>query len=328
MKRRAAGVMTASIVLAGCGHHAASITDRHGTESDHVASLWWVMFAMAAAVYVLVATLVVVAVVRGRRRQRAVGEGGREDLVIWLGGLVLPVVVLSVLGTLTVTTARAVRAPSADALAIHVSGERWWWDVDYPASGVRTANEIRVPVGQPIDITLTSDNVIHSFWVPSLAGKVDVVPGQTNHLRLKANDAGTYRGQCAEYCGIQHANMAFVVIAESPADFERWLTRRTSGAGLTPTDDQAAQGQRVFEREACAGCHTVAGTTAQGTTGPDLSDFGERHSIAALTVANTPQNLHDWIADPQSIKPGNLMPTVPLGDADIDKVVAYLENLK
>jgi cytochrome c oxidase subunit 2 len=193
---------------------------------------------------------------------------------------------------------------------------------------VATANEIHIPVGQTVDIALTSDNVIHSFWVPELAGKLDTIPGQVNHLRLKATRAGVYRGECAEFCGIQHANMNFSVIAQAPADFDLWLSRRTSGAGIAPSSDAAEAGELVFMREACAGCHTIRGTGAVGTVGPDLTDFGSRASIGSGTVPNTADNLARWITDSQTIKPGNLMPPLTLSPSDVNALVTYLEGLK
>jgi cytochrome c oxidase subunit 2 len=227
-----------------------------------------------------------------------------------------------------VNTTSDLRNAAPGELRVEVVGKRWWWDVRYPDDGVATANEIHIPVGRPVDVTLRSDNVIHSFWVPQLAGKMDTIPGQVNHLHLKATTAGTYRGECAEYCGIQHAHMDFLVIADPPADFARWLTRRRGGAGLTASSDEADRGQVVFNREACAGCHTVRGTPATGTVGPDLSDFGARQWIGSLTVPNTTANLEHWIADPQDVKPGNLMPPTNLSPADLAAIAAYLEGLK
>jgi cytochrome c oxidase subunit 2 len=304
----------------------------HGDEGHRIGQLWWLMFGLAAAVYVIVAAFVILAVLRGRRRDRVEHPDlspARSDAgFIWVGGVIVPVLILSLLGVVTVTTTAGLRNPKPDAVQIHVTGERWWWDVDYTDAHIRTANEVRVPVGQPVDLTLTSDNVIHSFWVPDLAGKVDMIPGQTNHLRFTAKKAGTYRGQCAEFCGLAHAQMAFVVIAQSPTDFGRWLARRTSGAGTQAESDPAAQGQRLFDAQSCSGCHTIAGTTADGRVGPDLSDFGERLSIAALTVPNTRADLRRWITDPQSIKPGNLMPPTQLTPQELDEIVAYLESLR
>jgi cytochrome c oxidase subunit 2 len=304
----------------------------HGDEGHRIAELWWLMFGLAAVVYVVVAAFVILAVLRGRRRERGDEvelRAARSDAgFIWIGGVIAPVLILTLLGVVTVTTTAGLRTPHRDALQIHVTGERWWWDVEYTDAKVRTANEVRIPVGQPIDLTLTSDNVIHSFWVPDLAGKVDTIPGQTNHLRFTAKQAGTYRGQCAEFCGLAHAQMAFVVIAESPADFGRWLARRSSGAGTQPESDQQEEGQRLFEAQSCSGCHTIAGTTADGRIGPDLSDFGERSAIGAITVPNTAAELRRWITDPQSIKPGNLMPPTQLTPQELDQIVAYLESLR
>ncbi len=327
--------------------------DGRAGEAQRVAGVWWLMFAMATIVYVVVAAFIVVAVVRGRH-SRAVdatdaksagpeqpsergagperpserGAGPKDDTFIWFGGIVAPVIILAVLAVVTVTTTGVLRKQQQGELRIQVVGKRWWWDVHYPDEKVTTASEIHIPVGRPVDIELTSDNVIHSFWVPQLAGKVDTIPGQVNHLRLKATEAGTYRGECAEYCGIEHAHMSYMVIADQPVDFDRWMTRRRGGAGLTSTSDLADRGELVFTREACAGCHTVRGTQATGTVGPDLSDFGGRSWIGSATVANTPANLARWITDPERIKPGNLMPPTPLSPDDRDAIVAYLEGLK
>lgn len=326
------GIVTVPLALGlmSCSGHSPSMLDTHGPEARRVSGVWWLMFSLAAIVYVVVAAFIVVAIVRGRRGKGEKPEKApKDDTFIWLGGIVAPVIILAVLAVVTVNTTEALRNPEAGELRIAVVGKRWWWDVTYPdAGGVRTANEIHVPVGRPVDLELTSDNVIHSFWVPQLAGKVDTIPGQTNHLRLMASAPGTYRGECAEYCGIEHAHMSFLVIADPPVDFDRWLTRRSNGAGLTPTSDEAAHGELVFTREACAGCHTVRGTQAVSQIGPDLSDFGSRQWIGSLTVPNTPESLARWITDPESVKPGTLMPPTALSAADIAAVTAYLEGLK
>ncbi len=294
-----------------------------------MAGVWWLMFVLAAIVYVVVAGLVITAVVRGRRRAAAERpDAAGDERFIWVGGVVLPVLILAVLAVVTVSTTRDLRAAQAGELPIRIIGKRWWWDVSYPGAGVRTANELHVPVGRAVDLTLESDDVIHSFWVPQLAGKVDLIPGQRNHLRFTASAPGTYRGQCAEFCGIQHAHMAFVVIADPPEVFDRWLTRRASGAGVQPTREEAARGEMVFNRESCAGCHTIRDTEADGKVGPDLTAFGGRRSIGAMTVPNTATNLSRWIRNSQSIKPGNLMPPVALSSRDLRSLVVYLEGLK
>ena len=327
-RRRAAAAVLLALVLGACGGHAPSMLNGHGPEARRVSGVWWLMFALAAAVYVVVAAFIVFAIVRGRRSQEEPAKAPKDDTFVWLGGIVAPVVILGVLAVVTVRTTQALRNPERGELRISVVGKRWWWDVTYPDAGVRSANEIHIPVGRPVDLELTSDNVIHSFWVPQLAGKMDTIPGQTNHLRLTASEAGTYRGACAEYCGIEHAHMGFQVVADPPVDFDRWLARRQGGAGLTATSDQAAKGELVFNREACAGCHAVRGTPATARIGPDLSDFGSRQWIGSLTVANTPANMAHWITDPGSLKPGTLMPPTALSADDIAAVTAYLEGLK
>jgi cytochrome c oxidase subunit 2 len=320
-----------ALALVACSKDSPSALDGKGPEARRIAGVSWLMFGLAAVVYVVVAGFIVIAIVRGRRRRDDRPKPAREpkdDTFIWFGGIVAPVLILAVLAVVTIRTTQDLRAAEDGELRIAVTAKRWWWDVRYPDAGVATANEIHIPVGRPIDIELTSDNVIHSFWVPQLAGKVDTIPGQTNHLRLKATEPGTYRGACAEYCGIQHANMSYLVIADPPAEFDRWLTRRSSGAGLTPGSEQAARGQVVFNRESCAGCHAVRGTQATATIGPDLSNFGERRSIGSLTVPNDAANLSRWITEPERVKPGNLMPPTALSPDDLAAVVAYLEGLK
>ena len=323
--------LTAAPLLAvsavACGKKSPSIVDPHGPEAHRIASVWWLMFALAAGVYVIVAGFILFAVVRGRRSEGGKPSRVSDNTFIWWGGIIVPVVILAVLAVETVSAVSDVRKPEASPLRIEVVGKRWWWDVRYPDDGVVTANEIHIPVGRPIEIGLDSDNVIHSFWVPQLAGKLDMIPGQHNILRLKADAPGTYRGQCAEYCGLEHGRMVFLVIADPPDVFARWVARyqRTPAP---PEDEAAARGQVVFMREPCAGCHTIRGTQATGTYGPDLTMFGSRTSIGSVTVPNTTGNLAGWIANAQSIKPGNLMPPIALSPGDLNDLVAYLESLK
>jgi cytochrome c oxidase subunit 2 len=327
--RQVAVLVVASAVglLGGCGQHSPSMLRTHGDEARRVAGLWWLMFGLAAGVYIIVAGFIVFAVLRGRRTDTGKASRLSDSGFIWWGGIIIPVVILMILAGFTVNATAELRKPSPNPLRVDVIGERWWWIVTYPGLGINTANEIHVPVGQPIEIGLDSDNVIHSFWVPQLAGKEDLIPGQHNTLRFKVTKAGTYRGQCAQYCGLQHARMAFLVIADPPDAFQRWVTRETRPPA-PPENETAALGQQAFMRQPCAGCHTIRGTQAQGTVGPDLSDFGSRQSIGSLTVPNTPANLAGWILNAQSIKPGNLMPPITLTPAEQQQIVAYLESLK
>lgn len=354
----ALGLLVSCALVTGCSSDSPSMLDHHGSEAQRIAGIWWIMFGLAAGVYVVVGGLVVAAVMRRPpgppgRDDGEDGDEGEEvdppdaedledpdDLVadtpaserldgrwIWIGGVAVPVLILAVIAVLTVSSTRDLRAAEDGELVVEVRGERWWWDVRYAESGVRTANEIHLPVGRPIDLVLTSDNVIHSFWVPQLAGKVDLIPGQPNHLRFQIDDPGTYRGVCAEYCGIGHARMDVVVVAQEAEDFGRWQARREQPAP-GPTDELEAQGQRIFLSAPCAGCHRIKGTPANAEIGPDLSDFGSRDWIGAITVENTPQNLADWIVNSHTIKPGSLMPPQPVGGDQVQALVAYLGGLR
>jgi cytochrome c oxidase subunit 2 len=319
-----AWVLAATLALAACSGSTDAL-DAHGSESRHIAGLWWLMFGLAAGVYAVVAGFIVLAALRGRRGKPA-GSRISPNIFIIVGGVLVPTLILLVLAVVTVTTTNALRKASDDALRVEVQGERWWWEVRYPGRQIVTANEVRVPVGQPVEIGLVSDNVIHSFWVPELAGKVDTIPGQRNVLRFTAEKAGTYLGVCAEFCGIQHAHMGFRVIALSPGAFERWAAARAAPP-RQPDSEVTAQGQLLFQRLPCAGCHTVRGTEARGKVGPDLTDFTSRATIGAGAAGNTPKNLARWIREAQSIKPGALMPDLTLSDDDVAALVSYLESL-
>jgi len=325
--RLLAAVAAGAVLVAGCSGDRLSSVNPKGDEATKIANAWWLVFALAVGVYAIVGGFIIVASLRGRRTEHGRPSRIPPGAFLWLGGLIVPALILMVVAAVTVQTTAAVRKADPDALRIEVQGKDWWWAVEYPESGVTTANEIRVPVGRPLEIRLTSDNVIHSFWAPNLAGKMDIIPGQPNTLRFTVEEPGVYRGQCAEYCGLQHANMAFYVIAQTPGMFERWLAHR-SQPPLQPAGELEAKGAMVFQRMACAGCHTVEGTQAQGTRGPNLTNLGERRTLGAGTVENTPENLARWIPDASSIKPGVLMPAIPISRADLDAVVAYLESLR
>jgi cytochrome c oxidase subunit 2 len=327
-----AGVVAGGVLLAGCGSgHSPSMLDPKGSESRHIAGLWWLMFAIACGVYAIVAGFITGAVLRkpAVASETDPDPSGRrfDDRMIVFGGVVAPILVLVVLAVVTVTTTNALRRPEPDALRVDVVGKRWWWAVTYPSAHFTTANELRLPTGRPIEIRLTSDNVIHSFWVPQLAGKVDTIPGQTNMLRFVARTPGTYKGECAEFCGVQHTHMGFIVRVESSGDFDRWLTQHARPA-LEPASEQAAEGEAAFNAQPCAGCHTIDGTPAAGTLGPNLTDIGERLTLGAGALANTPGNLERFMTDAPGVKPGVLMPELDLSPRDVHSIVAYLESLK
>jgi len=297
-------------------------------------TLWHPMLAMAAATFVLVVGALGWALLRRRGADEPTLDAGRErSMARAVGAAVgLTIAVLLVCLVLDISVGRAITAtPGEQALQIRVTGHPWWWEVHYRDSvaqrWVTTANEIHVPVGKPVAIELRSTDVIHSFWPPSLTGKRDLIPGSENTLWLRAERPGVYRGQCAEYCGHQHAKMAFEVIAQPADSFARWLEAQRDTA-MTPTSSLARRGQEVFLTSSCVMCHAIGGTPAGSRVGPDLTHLASRRTIAAGTLPNTRGNLAGWIVDPQAIKPGAKMPANELAPADLQALLAYLETLR
>lgn len=307
---------------------AMSFLDTSGAAADPATRLGWGVGIISIVVIVVVAALLLGAIFR---RRSAAPDGDARALAADRGGLAwisvgagISTVALVVVSIWTLTTLAAVGRPSQPvALRIQVIAHQWWWEARYPDDDAFiTANEIHIPVGVPVGIELTSDDVIHSFWIPKLGGKMDVVPGQANVTWLQADAPGVYRGQCGEFCGAQHAQMAMLTVAESPADFDAW--REQQRASATAPDDS---GRRLFEAH-CGLCHVVRGVTAGGTVGPDLTHLMSRGTLAAGILRNTEADLARWIADPQGIKPGSLMPRLDLSDGDRDRIVTYLQKLK
>lgn len=314
-------VVLALVALSACSDGSASSLEPEGAGARRIEALWWILFWLGVAVFITIGALIVVSW-RIRRSDLAVNR------FVIVGGVALPAIVLAVVGVETVrATSDVFEAHDEDnEAAVVVEGEQWWWRVTYPAAGVETANEVHIPVGEPVMVEMRSADVIHSFWVPEIAGKVDMIPGQTNHLVLEADRPGTYRGTCAEFCGLQHANMRFVVVAHEPDEFDAWLEDRT-GLPATPAG-LAAEGEEVFLEGACAGCHAVEGTPAESTVGPDLTDFGARRELGAGVVDNTPENLAQFVRNAPELKPGVLMPPIELTDEEAEALVAYLEGLE
>jgi cytochrome c oxidase subunit 2 len=304
-----------------------------GPAAGEIATLWWVMFGLGTFVFVLVLGIMLYTVLAGRRQDEDAVEEALVDEEtgrrwLWLGGVALPAVILPIVLFFNLRTLAAVDQPPQPAVVnIEVVGHRWWWEVRYPDEGFTTANEIHVPVGQPVNIQLTSRDVIHSFWVPELHGKRDLNPGDTNTFWLQADEPGEYRGLCAEFCGEQHARMQFIVVASTPEQYQSWVQQQRQPAP-EPTDEVTRRGQQVFLGSACVYCHTVRGTNATGDLGPDLTHLGSRRTLAAGTVANNRGNLAGWILDPQHIKPGNLMPPTNLPASDFQPLLEYLETLE
>jgi len=296
-----------------------------GSEADRLAGAWWVLLGLGAFVAVVVLGAVLIALFRGRRRG-PVDEPRTHTRFIVGGGLIFPVIVLAIVAVATINTTSTLRRAAANAQVVDVVGEQWFWRIFYPTEGITTANELRLPVDRPAEIHLHSNDVVHSFWVPQLAGKLDLTPGESPVLRFTPHEVGTYRGECAEFCGLQHANMNFVVDVMSQQDFDSWTTDHQREPA-TPSNELAAQGRGLFATLACAGCHTVRGLT-DGTIGPDLTDVGSRSMLGAGVVPNDEAHLASWINNAQLAKPGAKMPPIELTADQLTALVAYLRSLK
>jgi cytochrome c oxidase subunit 2 len=311
-----------------------SVLNPNSPETRLIERLWDAMYLTSIVVFVLVVATLLWAAFRRRPGEppgpEPAGERGLTVAVASATGLT----VLILFGFLVydiVVGRQLTKNPGKEALQIRVTGHQWWWEVQYrdslPQNWVTTANEIHIPVGRPVVFELRSTDVIHSFWPPSLSQKRDLIPGNVNSLWFQADTPGVYRGQCAEYCGLQHAKMAFLVVAQRPDSFASWLARQRDTA-LTPTEEQTRRGQEVFLTSTCVMCHAISGTPAGSRIGPDLTHLASRRTIAAGTLPNTRGNLAGWILDPQRIKPGTKMPANQLDPADLQALLAYLESLK
>jgi cytochrome c oxidase subunit II len=303
------------LVLAGCGSKQNALA-AHSAAAGGIDSLWWKMLAGSVLGFAIVAGILFLAWVR---RNRPGGDKGALWVVVGLG-LAVPIVALSVLFAAgDIFLIRKTSPPPADAatgaLTIRVTGHQFWWEVRYPGTRAVTANEIHIPVRTNVIVLVHSADVIHSFWVPELNRKIDMLPDQVNRVELYADEPGRYRGQCAEFCGLQHAHMGLYVFAQAPTAFRAWLARESRPARQAP---------QLFVSH-CGSCHTIRGTDADGRTGPDLTHVGSRTSLAALTIPNTPARMTQWIRDPQAVKPGSLMPKVRLTRWQVAALVRYLE---
>ncbi len=305
-----------------------------GRYSTKINNLFWPVFWIAVGVFVLVEGLLVFALIRYRHRRggpQPVQVHGNRRLEI--GWTLAPAVLLAGVAFFTVPVIFSLAAQPAEALQITVTGHQWWWEVQYPGLNVVTANEVHIPVGQTVYVSLKSVDVIHSFWVPRLAGKQDLEPGNTTHLKIQANQAGTYEGQCAEYCGVSHANMRLKVFAQGQSDFQAWLAHEAQPAGVPAPGSLAAQGEQLFNNGQflkglrCTACHTTD-PKQSGTVGPNLAHFGSRTSFAGATFPNRDGPLARWLENPLAQKPGVDMPYLGLSQDQIKALVAYLESLQ
>jgi len=302
------------------------------------ADLAKMVLVLSAVVFVVVAGLVAYSVVRFRAGR---GEQGTEPPQVYgsaqveAAWTVIPIIIVIVLVLATGRVIHEVQAAPEppNAVRVTVVGRQWWWEIRYPELGVVTANELHVPVSdsahrQPTFLTLESADVAHSFWVPRVAGKTDLIPNKTNRMWVEPHQPGTYLGQCAEYCGTQHAHMLLRVVAEPPEQFARWVEQQRQNAAAVPADSAAAAGRRVFLGTACISCHTVGGTVATGRYGPDLTHLMSRETIGAGVAPNTRDRLRAWVRNPDDLKHGVLMPAMQLDDEQLDQLVEYLLTLR
>ncbi len=332
----AALLLLQSSTSAATEHRIANIFKPLASPAEFEKNIALFVIAVTAAIFVVVAALIIFTMIRFRRRaddhtrqEPPQVYGSNQIEVAWT---VIPILIVFVLIGVTARVVASVEnaSPPASTLKVTLVGHQWWWEVRYPDFGIITANEIHVPVSRSPAKTATylrleSVDVIHSFWVPQLSGKMDLIPNRDNFLWIDPGEPGTYLGNCAEYCGTQHANMLLRVIAQEPDDFKKWASEQQRPA---MENTQPSEAKAAFESFSCVNCHMVKGTSAIGTFGPDLTHLMSRQTIGAGVLTNTHENLRAWVNDPQVAKPGCLMPSMKLTDQQLDQVIAYLEGLR
>ena len=316
----------AALSPAGCAGAQSALAPA-GEQAEHLAQVFWWMTGGALAIWLIVIGIALYAAYTPERQELT----GARRLVVW-GGVILPTLVLTLVLCFGLALIPRFVDPAAPSdLTVHVTGEQYWWRVKYPREGqaaVELANEIRLPVGAEVDFLLDSTDVIHSFWIPSLGGKVDMIPGRQTRLRLSPRRTGTFRGVCAEYCGASHAFMSFSVVVQERDEFERWLAAQAAPA-RAPSEALARDGQGVLLANGCGACHTLRGTLADGVVGPDLTHVGGRASLAAGVLPNRAAEFSRWVAETDRLKPGVHMPAFGMLAAhELSALAAYLESLE
>lgn len=332
-------VTSLTLFLAGCSSYLPQdILTPFSPAANEVAGLFYIIFWIATIIFILVEGLLVYFVLRYQRRAKdefpEQYHGNTRLEVTWT---LLPALILAVVFVLTIRSMATTGPtnPPAEGTPISVRGQQWWWEIQYNNGQVLTANELRMPAGQVMNVTLTSNNVIHSFWVPKLMGKTDAMPGHENKTWLLTDQLGVYDGQCAEFCGVQHANMLFRVIVQTPAEFEAWLQSQQAPPVEPAPGSLEARGKEILTNPQylCVGCHTIQGTNALGTTGPNLTHFASRGCFAGCLFQNNHDNLTRWLTNTEAMKPGNLMAAAlarraPLTPDEVAALTAYLESLR
>jgi cytochrome c oxidase subunit 2 len=343
MRKRLTSVVLimAGLLSSNCGGRLQSVLDPAGPQSEHIGRLWWFMLITCTVVFVIVILFLLIVVVKKRESFRSIDElpekqtreaERRRGLVVGAAtALTIAILFVLMIDSFLVGRGLTVELERKQGVNIEVTGHQWWWEVRYQDTEVSniftTANEIHIPVGVPVTFTLKSTDVIHSFWVPNLHGKKDLIPGKVSTIWLQADKAGVYRGQCAEFCGHQHAHMALWIFAEPREQFDTWRRAQIQPA-ISPVNPSEQKGQQVLLSSACVMCHAINGTPAGANVGPNLTHLGSRNTIGAATLSNDRDHLAQWVSDSQQIKPGNRMPPNKLSPEDMQALLDYLQSLK
>ncbi len=325
----------ACLLLVGCGNaDSTNIADSMNTLVGHsdltknILDIYGTIFWIDTFLFILVQGVLIYAVLKFRARgdEKTLPEQVHGNLQMELGWTIAPVFILMLIAIPTVSFIFESQAPAGkDAIVVNATGKQWWFKFGYPGYGFETANELHVPAGRQVDLRLQSDNVIHAFWAPQLTAKRDMMPGRVNHITFTADRAGTYLGQCAEYCQDSHALMKFRVVVDSLEDFEKWAAHQKEGV---PEAEAKSAGFEAFQGATCVACHAISGTSAQAAIGPNLTHVGSRTHIAAGVLENNEANLRAWLKNPDAVKPGSKMPNLNLSDEQITTLVSYLQSLK
>jgi cytochrome c oxidase subunit 2 len=320
------GLLIVAAVLTGCGSHAPSVFKPAGTGAKDIARLAITILAIMSGILITVWGLLAWVIVRYRNRPESEASQTTGNTTIEVVWTAIPAVIVAVLFALTIQVTGQL-AFSTRNVEFTATGHQWWWQVEYTGATFQTANEIHVPVYRTIAANLLSADVIHSFWVPQMGGKVDLIPGHVNKIAFVPVQTGRFLGVCSEFCGKQHANMRFLLVVEPVNQFADWFANQEKPAAAA-AGPQAVAGAAAIATLSCGGCHTIRGTALKGTVAPDLTHLASRSTIAGVTLTNTPANLRRWIQDPQAVKPGTYMPTIPVAPQTLDQIVAYLSELR